>query len=63
MIRATISLLSAHCPHCKSIDFRSVDARNAIERAAYRLLRPYRCELCGQHFLLLRWLAPIQTTA
>jgi hypothetical protein len=51
------------CPHCKSIEFRGVGVRNAVERALYWILLPYRCSLCGHHFFLLRWRAPIQGTA
>ena len=63
MMRATVGLFSAHCPHCKSIDFRMVDTRNVIERAFQWLLQPYRCGLCGQHFFLCRWQIPIGGTA
>jgi len=28
----------------------------------YWLLLPYRCDLCGRHFFLLRWLAPVEGT-
>lgn len=56
-------MFSAHCPHCKSVDFRGVGVRNAIEKALYLILLPYRCSLCGRHFFLLRWLAPIEGTA
>lgn len=52
-------MFSSHCPHCQSLDFRSVGVRNAIESAIHWLFRPYRCGLCGRHFFLLRWLAPI----
>jgi len=34
MIRATIALFSTSCPHCRSIELRSVGVRNAIERAS-----------------------------
>ena len=47
--------LTRACPHCKSIEFRSVGVRNAIESAIYWLFQPYRCELCGHHFFLIRW--------
>jgi len=53
------SLLSRTCPNCRSIEFRSVGAQNAIERAFLWLLQPYRCDLCGRHFYLYRWQAPI----
>ncbi len=55
MIRATIGLFSTRCPHCRSIDYRSVGTRNAIERAVLWLIQPYRCSLCGHHFFLFRW--------
>ena len=29
----------------------------------YWLFLPYRCALCGHHFFLLRWLAPVEGTA
>lgn len=48
---------AARCPRCRSIDFRSVGVRNFIERAIHWLFLPYRCELCGHHFFLLRWRA------
>jgi len=56
-------MLSARCPHCRSIDFRGVGDRNPLEAALRWLFRPFRCELCGRHFLLLRWLAPAGGTA
>jgi len=59
MIQAFARLVTAHCPHCKSIDFRAVDTQDAIERACLWLLQPYRCALCGRHFFLFRWRAPI----
>jgi hypothetical protein len=55
MIRSTVGFFSTRCPHCRSIDFRSVSARNAIERAFLWLLQPCRCGLCGHHFFLFRW--------
>jgi predicted Zn-ribbon and HTH transcriptional regulator len=57
-MRASFGLFAAQCPHCKSIDFRIVDARNGMERAFLWLLRPYRCGLCGHHFFLCRWQLP-----
>jgi predicted Zn-ribbon and HTH transcriptional regulator len=45
----------ARCPHCKSIDYRKVGARGALEEALQWLLRPFRCGLCGHHFYLLPW--------
>jgi transposase-like protein len=50
-------MFSTRCPHCKSIEFRSVGIRNAIEGAIHWLLLPYRCSLCGHHFFLFRWRA------
>jgi hypothetical protein len=50
-------MLSASCSHCKSVDFRSVGTRNALERALHWLVKPYRCALCGHHFFLFRWLS------
>lgn len=51
-------MIKAQCPHCRSIDFRRVGARNGVERAMLWLLQPYRCSLCGRHFYLFRWLSP-----
>lgn len=34
-----------------------------MEKALCWFLSPYRCELCGHHFFLLRWLAPAAGTA
>jgi hypothetical protein len=51
-------MLRSRCPHCRSVDFRSVGARNGFERALLWLLLPKRCGLCGHHFFLLRWAAP-----
>jgi transposase-like protein len=56
-------MLHAHCPNCKSIEFRGVGARNALEAAFNWILWPYRCSLCGRHFFLFRWQAPIDGTA
>ena len=53
-------MFSMRCPHCKSVDFRSVGMRNGIERAIHWLLRPYRCGLCGHHFFLFRWMIPAE---
>jgi hypothetical protein len=50
---------SVHCPHCRSVDFRTVGVLNFIERALFRLLQPCRCELCGHHFFVFRWQTPI----
>jgi transposase-like protein len=54
---------SVSCPHCKSVDFRGVGLRNATERALQWILSPYRCSLCGRHFFLFRWQAPLEGTA
>ena len=59
MPRFGLSLFSTGCPYCRSIDFRSVDIRNALERAFLWLTHPYRCELCGRHFFLFRWQTPM----
>jgi hypothetical protein len=58
MIPDLASLLATCCPHCRSIQFRSVGARNPFERALAWLFHPYRCELCGRHVLLFRWQFP-----
>jgi transposase-like protein len=63
MTRATVMLFSARCPYCRSIDFRRVGAQDAMERAFFWLLQPYRCCLCGHHFFLARWQAPVGETA
>jgi len=55
MIRAMLGLSPTRCPYCRSIDFRIVGARNAMERAFHWLLEPCRCGLCGHHFFLFRW--------
>jgi transposase-like protein len=54
---------STRCPYCKSIEFRGVGVRNAVEKAFSWIVSPYRCSLCGHHFFLFRWRAPIQGTA
>ena len=56
MMRGSVGFFSTQCPHCKSIDFRSVGARNSVERAFQWLLQSYRCGLCGHHFFLFRWM-------
>jgi len=53
-----LDVYSPHCSHCGSVEFRGVGTRNALEQAFHWLLLPYRCELCGRHFFLLRFLAP-----
>ena len=59
-MRGLAALLSAHCPHCRSIDFRPVGPQNAFERACLWLLQSYRCGLCGHHFFLFRWQTHIE---
>lgn len=63
MIRATVALFSKSCPYCKSIEFRTVGTRNGLERALQGILQPCRCSLCGHHFFLFRWQAPLEGTA
>jgi transposase-like protein len=63
MMRATVGLFATRCPHCRSIDFRSVDTRNGVEAAFHWLLQPYRCALCGHHFFLFRWQTLVGGTA
>jgi hypothetical protein len=58
-----VSVFSARCPHCRSVDFRGVGVRNVIEGWIHWILLPYRCTLCGRHFFLLRWRAPLDGTA
>jgi transposase-like protein len=53
-------VFSTRCPRCKSIDFRSVGVRNAMEKTLQWILLPFRCALCGRHFFLFRWLAPVE---
>ncbi len=60
MIRQLAGLFSARCPHCKSVEFRSVGVRNSLERAFNWLLVPYRCEFCGHHLFLFRWQVPME---
>lgn len=45
MLRATVGAFSTRCAHCRSVDFRTLGVRNAIERALHWLLQPYRCSL------------------
>jgi hypothetical protein len=59
MIGSVGGLFSRCCPYCKSIDFRNVDVRSAMEGAFHWLLQPFRCGLCGHHFFLFRWQARI----
>jgi DNA-directed RNA polymerase subunit RPC12/RpoP len=56
-------MFSTRCPHCRSVDFRGVGVRNALEKAFHWIVFPYRCGLCGRRFFLFRWLAPIGETA
>ena len=56
-------MFSARCPHCGSIEFRGVGVRNLVERVLRWILLPYRCELCGRHFFLIRWRAPLEGTS
>jgi hypothetical protein len=55
-MRWLIALCTGRCPHCRSIDFRTVGVRNRMEAAVLWMIRPQRCELCGRHFFLFRWL-------
>ena len=57
MIAAASRFFCTRCPHCRSVDFRSVGVRNGLERALGWLLQPHRCSLCGRHVLLFRWQA------
>jgi hypothetical protein len=59
MIHSRFALFSTCCPYCRSIDFRSVDTRSAIEAAFQWLFRPYWCSLCGHRFFLFRWQIPV----
>jgi transposase-like protein len=63
MIRALAGLFSARCPHCRSVEFRSVGVRNSVEQAFRWLLQPYRCSLCGHHLFLFRWQTPVEDAA
>ncbi|MCX6596658.1 MAG: hypothetical protein NTV70_09860 [Acidobacteria bacterium] len=63
MISALVRLFSPRCPFCRSIVIRRVGVRNGFEQALFWLLQPYRCELCGHHFFLVRWQAPAESTA
>ena len=58
MIRKAAQRFASHCPYCKSIEFRGVGVRNALERAILWLLQPYRCSLCGHHFFLFPMAGP-----
>jgi hypothetical protein len=63
MLREAMGIFGKRCPHCRSIDIRNVGLRSTIERAIYWLVSPYRCGLCGHHFFLWRWQAPIGDAA
>jgi hypothetical protein len=54
-MRTLVAFFTGRCPHCRSVDFRAVGVRNRIEAALLWLLTPQRCELCGRHFFLSRW--------
>lgn len=62
-MRAKVNLFTSRCPHCRSIDFRAVGTRNAMEAAFHWLLQPCHCDLCGQRFFLLRWRPVVVNTA
>ena len=62
MGRTKVGLFSTRCPHCRSIEFRTVGARGVLEQAFLWLLQPYRCELCGHGFLLFRWPGPAKAS-
>lgn len=55
MPTSKVALFTARCPHCRSIEMRTVGTRNGLEQAFHWLLHPYRCCLCGRHFFLFRW--------
>ena len=59
----TVGLFHSSCPHCKSVDFRAVGVRNSFEKAINWIVQPYRCGLCGHHFFLPRWQAPLADPA
>ena len=63
MLGAGELLFRAQCPHCRSVDFRTVGTRNFIERTLDRLIQPCRCSLCGRHFLVFRWQVPVSAMA
>jgi predicted Zn-ribbon and HTH transcriptional regulator len=58
MGQTRVGFFANRCPHCKSIEFRAVGARNVLEQGLQWLLQPYRCALCGHHFFLFRWNTP-----
>ena len=49
-------MIFPRCPHCRSVDFRAVGDRSALERALHFIFLPFRCSLCGRHFFICRWL-------
>ena len=63
MSRIVLGLFSRHCPYCRSIEFRSVDPRNFLERIFLWILLPHRCALCGHHVYFFRWQAPVAYAA
>ena len=63
MMSSLLRMFSTCCPHCGSIEFRSVGARNFFEGSVLWLLQPCRCSFCGHHFFLFRWQVPIGGTA
>ena len=54
-------MIGKRCPHCRSVEFRSVGARNMWEQWLHWFLLPVRCTLCGRHFFLFRWLTPVES--
>jgi DNA-directed RNA polymerase subunit RPC12/RpoP len=54
MMQNPFGLFVSRCPNCRSILYRSVEPRGAVERAFQWLLHPYQCSLCGRHFYLCR---------
>lgn len=63
LLRALKSLFSTRCPHCGSIEYRSVGVRNVLEQAFLWLMQPCRCDFCGRHYFLFRWQLPISGPA
>lgn len=56
------AMLTATCPHCRSIEFRSVGTQSVVEKAFLWLLQPCRCDFCGHHFFIFRWQVPLGGT-
>jgi transcriptional regulator NrdR family protein len=54
-------MMSNRCPHCRSIDFRTVGARNLLEQSVLWILRPCRCLLCGRHFFIFRYFVRVES--